>query len=84
MDARCVSTSKIGLQHYFLDPLIGSLPANASEQQALEAESSIVRLLRGRHDSRTFEVSEISPNGAYLKHLLSAGRLDYVVPTPPS
>ena len=62
------------LQHYFLDPLIGSLPANASEQQALEAESSIVRLLRGRHDSRTFEVSEISPNEAYLKHLLSAGR----------
>ena len=38
MDARCVSTSKIGLQHYFLDPLIGSLPANASEQQVLEAE----------------------------------------------
>ena len=30
----------------------------------------IVRLLRGRHDSRTFEVVEISPNEAYLKHLL--------------
>ena len=30
----------------------------------------IVRLLRGRHDSRTFEVVEISPNQAYLKHLL--------------
>jgi hypothetical protein len=30
----------------------------------------IVRLLRGRHDSRTFEVVEISPNGAYLEHLL--------------
>ena len=29
----------------------------------------IVRLLRGRHDSRTFEVSEISPNETYLKHL---------------
>jgi hypothetical protein len=32
----------------------------------------IVRLLRGRHDSRTFEVVEISPNEAYLKHLLQA------------
>jgi len=31
---------------------------------------SMVRLLRGRHDSRTFEVVEISPNVAYLKHLL--------------
>src|SRR4029450_5734077 len=31
---------------------------------------SIVRLLRGRHDSHTFEVVEISPNEAYLKHLL--------------
>jgi hypothetical protein len=30
----------------------------------------IVRLLRGRHDSRTFEVVEISPNEAYLEHLL--------------
>jgi hypothetical protein len=30
----------------------------------------IVRLLRGRHDSRTFEVVQISPNEAYLKHLL--------------
>jgi hypothetical protein len=30
----------------------------------------IVRLLRGRHDSRTFEVVEISPAEAYLKHLL--------------
>ena len=30
----------------------------------------IVRLLRGRHDTRTFEVVEISPNQAYLKHLL--------------
>jgi hypothetical protein len=30
----------------------------------------IVRLLRGRHDSQTFEVVEISPNEAYLKHLL--------------
>ena len=30
----------------------------------------IVRLLRGRHDLRTFEVVEISPNEAYLKHLL--------------
>ena len=30
----------------------------------------IVRLLRGRHDSRTFDVVEISPNQAYLKHLL--------------
>jgi hypothetical protein len=30
----------------------------------------IVRLLRGRHDSGTFEVVEISPNEAYLKHLL--------------
>jgi hypothetical protein len=29
-----------------------------------------VRLLSGRHDSRTFEVVEISPNQAYLKHLL--------------
>jgi hypothetical protein len=32
--------------------------------------SYIVRLLRGRHDSRTFAVVEISPNEAYLKHLL--------------
>jgi hypothetical protein len=31
---------------------------------------SIVRLVRGRHDSETFEVVEISPNQAYLKHLL--------------
>jgi hypothetical protein len=31
---------------------------------------SIVRLLRGRHDPRTFEVVQISPNQAYLKHLL--------------
>jgi hypothetical protein len=31
----------------------------------------IVRLLRGRHDSRTFEVVEISPNEAYLKHLFN-------------
>jgi hypothetical protein len=31
---------------------------------------SIVRLLHGRHDSRTFEVVQISPNQAYLKHLL--------------
>lgn len=30
----------------------------------------IVRLLRGRHDSRTFEVVEISPKEAYLHHLL--------------
>jgi hypothetical protein len=30
----------------------------------------IVRLLRGRHDPRTFEVVQISPNEAYLKHLL--------------
>ena len=30
----------------------------------------IVRLLPGRHDSRTFEVVEISPNEAYLEHLL--------------
>ena len=30
----------------------------------------IVRLLRGRHDSHIFEVVEISPNEAYLKHLL--------------
>jgi hypothetical protein len=30
----------------------------------------MVRLLRGRHDSRTFEVVEISPNEAYLKHIL--------------
>jgi hypothetical protein len=30
----------------------------------------IVRLLRGRHDSRTFDVVEISPKEAYLKHLL--------------
>ena len=30
----------------------------------------IVRLLRGRHDSRTFEVVEISPKEDYLKHLL--------------
>jgi hypothetical protein len=30
----------------------------------------IVRLLRGRHDTRTFEVVEISPNQAYLEHLL--------------
>jgi hypothetical protein len=30
----------------------------------------IVRLLRGRHDSQTFEVVQISPNEAYLKHLL--------------
>jgi hypothetical protein len=29
-----------------------------------------VRLLRGRHDPQTFEVVEISPNEAYLKHLL--------------
>lgn len=29
-----------------------------------------MRLLRGRHDSRTSEVVEISPNEAYLKHLL--------------
>jgi hypothetical protein len=29
-----------------------------------------VRLLRGRHDPRTFEVVEISPAEAYLKHLL--------------
>ena len=30
----------------------------------------IVRLLRGRHDSQTFEVVDISPDEAYLKHLL--------------
>jgi hypothetical protein len=30
----------------------------------------LVRLLRGRHDSGTFAVVEISPNEAYLKHLL--------------
>ena len=30
----------------------------------------IVRLLRGRHDSHIFEVVEISPDEAYLKHLL--------------
>jgi hypothetical protein len=30
----------------------------------------IVRLQRGRHDSRTFEVLEISPAEAYMKHLL--------------
>jgi hypothetical protein len=30
----------------------------------------IVRLLRGRHDVRTFNVVEISPSQAYLKHLL--------------
>jgi hypothetical protein len=30
----------------------------------------IVPLLRGRHDLRTFEVVEISPNQAYLKHLI--------------
>jgi hypothetical protein len=30
----------------------------------------IVRLLRGRHDPQTFEVVQISPNEAYLKHLL--------------
>jgi hypothetical protein len=30
----------------------------------------IVRLLRGRHDTRTFELVEISPNQAYLNHLL--------------
>jgi hypothetical protein len=29
-----------------------------------------VRLLRGRHDSHILEVVEISPNEAYLKHLL--------------
>jgi hypothetical protein len=29
-----------------------------------------VRLLRGRHDLRTFEVVQISPDEAYLKHLL--------------
>jgi hypothetical protein len=32
--------------------------------------SYIVQLLRGRHDSRTFEVVEISANEAYLQHLL--------------
>jgi hypothetical protein len=31
----------------------------------------MVRLLGGRHDSRTFEVVEISPNEAYLKHTSS-------------
>jgi hypothetical protein len=30
----------------------------------------MVRLLRGRHDLRTFEVVEISPNEAYQKRLL--------------
>jgi hypothetical protein len=30
----------------------------------------ILRLLRGRHDVQTFEVVQISPNEAYLKHLL--------------
>jgi hypothetical protein len=29
-----------------------------------------VRLLRGKHDPQTFEVVQISPNEAYLKHLL--------------
>jgi hypothetical protein len=30
----------------------------------------VVRLLRGRHDVRTFEVVEVFPNEAYLTHLL--------------
>jgi hypothetical protein len=30
----------------------------------------IVRLLPGRHDPQTFEVVQISPSEAYLKHLL--------------
>lgn len=30
----------------------------------------IVRLVRGRHNTRTFEVVEISPGEAYLSHLL--------------
>src|SRR5215212_11293031 len=36
----------------------------------------IVQLLRGRHDSRTFEVVEISANEAYLKHLLDEFDVD--------
>jgi hypothetical protein len=36
----------------------------------------IVRLLRGRHDSRTFEVVQITPNEAYLEHLLQEFEAD--------
>lgn len=32
----------------------------------------IVRLLRGRHDPRSYEVVEVLPNDGYLRHLLPA------------
>ena len=40
-----------------------------------------VRLLRGRHDSRTFEVVEISPNEAYLSTYCTSSTLTFSTST---
>jgi hypothetical protein len=36
----------------------------------------IVRLLRGRHDPRTYEVAEVQPTEGYLRHLLHSFETD--------
>ena len=49
----------------------GTFASGGNVNSMAESSRNVsVRLLRGRHDSHIFEVVEISPNEAYLKHLL--------------